>query len=177
MPRTFEDYFETKAALVGAMGAAGDEMLVRRSGTVFNNTYMVNRAYADMEDNAVLAGTTSAAAWVLVAGFTDQVSTASLTFAADQYTYSGPNQTYPCKITVTASVVAAGTDDYELAVFLNAAKLTKIRFVGSTDHIAVALVCMVPLTTGDVIDVRIRNVAGTDDCTVVDAHLAIEQSL
>ena len=36
MPRTFEDYFETKAALVGAMGAAGDEMLVRRSGTVFN---------------------------------------------------------------------------------------------------------------------------------------------
>ena len=178
MPRTWEDYLEGKSALVSAMSSAGIELAVRIADVVYNWTVVINRAFAEMQDNAVLAGTTVLNAWVTIAGMTDQVSTATLAFATDQYTYSGPNQTYPCRIGGVVSVLGSvDTDDYEVGIFVNSVLQTKMRVTAnSAEHRLVPVEGHVILATGDVIDLRIRNITATNDITVVDATLNIGQT-
>ena len=178
MPRHFEDYFANKADVSSAMAAAGDTRLVLRAGTVLEENISYNFALATMEDNAVLAGTTVLNAWVVIAGLADDVSTASLAFATNTYTYSGPNQIYPCAIRFSCCLLGSvATDDYEVGIFHNAVKLTKTRITASdTLHLAASIESGVILTAADTIDVRIRNITATNDVTVVDAQLVIDQS-
>jgi hypothetical protein len=173
--KTFEDYFASKGDLPAEELVDGDDILVLRSSTVFRGVVKLNSAFASMTGNASATTINTLDVWEAIAGtLVDIDSTSTLTFAANQYTYTGPNQTHKVKIRASISL-AGGDESYQVGIFVNSVQVgdamtakssaTGIAFIQTTVAHA--------LQTGDVIEMMVRNTEGTEDCTVSDAQLEI----
>ncbi|GAH07984.1 unnamed protein product, partial [marine sediment metagenome] len=159
-------------------GPTGDDFLVLRGGTVFKGNQVYNHAIATVADDATETATTPVDTWVEVAGTLVQgVTTPTFTFAANAFTYIGPNQIVQTslKAAVSLTKVLAGSQPYEVGIFvndlliLNGMKTT----VPEAEFVYVAAEVQRLLVTGDVIDMRVRSRSGTDSLTVANAQLII----
>lgn len=176
--KTFEAYFASKGQLPGEELIAGDEILVLRGGTVFRGAVSINTALASMLDNAGVTTINTVDVWESINGtLTDDFSTATFTYAANQYTYIGANQLSPDIIRASFSISKAGNTfkTYEVGIFVNAVQVgTGMKCSSQSDEPAFAA-CIAThiLQTGDVVDMRIRGRTDDTDVTVIDAQLGI----
>jgi hypothetical protein len=185
MPRPFEDYFANRTQLIGNQSSNGDEVLVLRSGTVFRASSVFNKAFGAIKDNPNFMTISATGTWYQITGITDEMSTASFAFANDAYTYIGPTQIYPASITLNCTVIKEwsgnGGEEYEIGIFVNGAlyqnKSSTTVPEDPTQQAKSNVVCIVGiiLTQGDVIDARILNRSGTDNCRIEDLQLVIQQ--
>ena len=176
--RTFEDYFASKGALPGEQVIQDDEILVLRAGTVFRAASFKDGAIATMAQNAVETVITTIDVWVPIAGtLTDLSSTDSFTFAANQYTFIGANRLHPTRLEATVSFTQTvnALKTYEIGLFVNGAIAGTSMGATSQNNSTANVYCIAPhtLQTGDIIDVRIRNITDIENVTATYAQLAI----
>lgn len=172
--KTFEQYFIDRGALVGSPASVGDEILVLRSNTVFRAKAVDNRSLLYMSGNATPTAISVVDAWQPIGGTLSQsYLSASFTLASNQLTYVGPDQAVPAFFTVHASLFKASpsnTQDYEIGVFANTVLLDNpIRVTVPEDtYVALTVTASHALSTGDVIDVRIRDRTAAESVTITD---------
>ena len=177
--RTFEDYFANRGSLPGEDPIEGDEMLVLRSGTVFRGTPITTAVYAAMNANVVETVINTINVWEPIGGTMDNLfASNNLTYLDNAYTYIGVNLQHaePLMARATLSKVGGGDNLYELGVFINDIIQGTGMSVGCSTAFRACVVCGVPrvLQTGDVFDMRVRNLSGTSNVTVVDAQLTVQ---
>lgn len=174
---TFEEYFETRAVLSGAMGVGGDEKLTLRGGTVFRESVVEIKAHASMADSAVETVLAAVDTWAMVENLIQGPTTAAFSYATSQFTYLSPNREYPSSLKAKASLtkVLAGAQDYEIGLFVNDVLIGNGMRVTVVDGETAFVSCEVlhTLITGDVVDLRVRARSGDDDITVRNAQLTI----
>ena len=178
--RTFEEYFANRGSLPGEDPIEGDELLIMRSGTVFRGTPATALAYASMNANPVETVINTIDVWEPIGGSLDNLF-ASTNFTFDQpsnaYTYIGTSMQHAEPINVRASLSKAGGGDniYEIGVFVNGSIQGTGMSVGASTALVGFVASAVPrvLLTGDVIDMRVRNLSGNSNVTVIDAQLTI----
>ena len=176
--RTFEEYFASKAVLPGEQVIQDDQTLVLRAGTVFRAASFADGGVATMAQNATVTTIATINVWVPIAGtLTDLGHTDSFTFAANAYTFIGANRLHSARLEASLSVSKAGNGDvdFEIGLFVNGSQVgTSMAGTSSSDVIS-SLYCIAPyvLQTGDIVDVRIRNIDGIDNLLVAYAQLAI----
>lgn len=176
--RTFEEYFGNRGALPGEDPIEGDELLILRSGTVFRGRPATAFAYASMNANAVVTDIVTVDVWVPIGGVLDNLfASTNFTYAANAYTYIGTTLQHAESINARASLSKAGggTEVYELGIFVNGIIQGTGMSVGASTASYGFVATAVPrvLETGDVIDMRVRNLTAASDVTVIDAQLAI----
>ena len=177
--KPFDEYFAAKTALVGQQGPTGDDFLVLRGGTVFKGNQVYNKAIATVADDATETVIATVDVWVPIGNTLVQgVTTPTFTYAANEFTYIGPNQIVQnsFKAAVSLTKVLAGAQTYEVGVFVNDLLILNSMKVTVTDAEFIYLSCEIQrlLVTGDVIDMRVRSRSGTDDLTVSNAQLIVE---
>jgi hypothetical protein len=178
MPRTFEDYFNNRTVLSGQQAPTGDDLLVLRSGSVFKDNIVYNKALAAAADDADVTTIATADAWVKPANtLTQGVTTPTFTYAANAFTYIGPNQIVQTslKAAMSCKLAAAGSAAYDIGIFVNDLLIANgmTVSVSDTDISYVASEVQRLLVTGDVIDFRVRSRSGTIDLIVQNAQLVI----
>lgn len=177
--KTFEQYFKDRGALVGAPASVGDEILVLRSDTVFRAKAVDNRAMLYMANNATETTISGVDVWTTIGGtLAADYKSASYTFATNQLTYVGPDQAVPAMFTINATLTKtlADAEDFEIGLFANAVQvLNGARVTVDQTPLKAAVTCTVlyTLSTGDVLDFRIRNRTGTEGVTITDAQLVV----
>ncbi|GAG54975.1 unnamed protein product, partial [marine sediment metagenome] len=113
--KTFEDYFASKGQLPGEELITGDEALVLRSSTVFRGAPDINNALSNMQGNALVTTINTVNVWEQINGvMADAGSTATFTFAANQYTYIGVNQIGADTIRASVSLLSAADAQYQV---------------------------------------------------------------
>ena len=116
--------------------------------------------------------------WVPIAGtLADVDHTDSFTFAANQYTFIGANRLGNARLEASLSVSSTpqGIVQYEIGLFVNGSQVgTSMGASSSGDRLS-SPYCIAPYTlqTGDVIDVRVRNITDIENLLVAYAQLAI----
>jgi hypothetical protein len=182
MSRAFEDYYANRPALVGLQPSSGDELLVLRGGTVYRGQYVLNRAFAYLDNNAVATAISVTDTWYQLApAFTQGFTTATFTYATNQFTYIGPDKAEADQLYASISFSNAGgaAAVYEVGLFVNG--VLKGIGVGAglpdtavaTDQMFVAATVLHQFQTGDIVDLRVRNRTNVEDILVVDAQLLI----
>ena len=176
--KPFDEYFAGKTDLVGQQSPSGDDDLTLRGGSVFKGNTVFNKAIATVADDATETVIATVDVWVPVGGTLIQgVTTPTFTFAANQFTYIGPNQIVQTsfKAAVTLTKVLAGAQTYEVGIFVNDLLILNGMKTTVTDgeFVFVSAEIQRLLVTGDVIDMRVRSRSGSDDLTVANAQLVI----
>jgi hypothetical protein len=176
--RAFNLYFANRGALPGEVAIAGDELMVLRGGTVYRMSGAGTTAYSSMNANAVVTTINTIDVWEPIGGVLIQGTTSdTFTFAANQFTYIGVNQAIAQAIIAKMSVSKAGGGDniYEVGVFVNGVQQGTGMSVGASTALVgfVDTLVLHALQTGDIIDMRVRNISGASDCTLLDAQLII----
>lgn len=176
--RTFEAYFAGRTALVGQQSPSGDEYLALRGGTVFRATQVYIKGFAYDAENLTPTPTSVVNTWTPLANTLVQgVTTPTLTFSANQFTYIGPNQIVQSSLKAAISAyVATGTNlAYEVGVFVNDLLIGVPMQVAVSDTGMAYVAADVQriLVTGDVIDMRVRNVTDGTSLIVANAQLVI----
>ena len=176
--KPFDQYFSDKTTLVGQQGPTGDDLLVLRGGTVFKGNQVFIKALAYAADDTDVTTITTADVWVPPANTLVQgVTTPTLTFATNQFTYIGPNQIVQTnlKASMSCKLAAAGDAAYDIGIFVNDLLIANAMTVNVADtgisYVAAEVQRL--LVTGDVIDFRVRSRAGTIDLIVQNAQLII----
>jgi hypothetical protein len=177
--RPFETYFANRGALPGASPIAGDEALILRAGTVYRTGDTKLYAYASVNGNAVETTIATIDVWVPIAGTLVEGDAADdFTFAANQWTFIGSNQAVPSFLTAQISIISASApiSIYEVGLFVNGVQEGTGMRRGSTNSSPGFFSTTSPyaLQNGDVVDMRVRNLSGTDNLTVIDAQLIID---
>ena len=174
--KPFDTYFASKGQLPGDELIVDDEILVLRSGTIYRGAVDINFAFANLEGDATNTVISAVDVWSVIGGTLLEVSkTVTFTYAANAFTYIGPNQAHVTPIRAAVSLLGAVAADYQVGVFVNAVLVG----LGMTVHSTVTQVGHVTtsapyaLQTGDVIDIRVRNVTDATDVIVRDASLEI----
>lgn len=176
--RPFNEYFTNRTLLPGEIAILGDQILILRGGTVYRMAAAGVFAYASMTANALVTAITTQNVWVPIAGvLVEGDASANFSFAANQFTFNGINQAAPQILSAKMSTLRVGGGDgiYQVGVFVNGLQVDTGMSLGCTSarpgfaqtgntH---------ALQTGDIIDMRVRNTADTNDCTVVDAQLIV----
>jgi hypothetical protein len=177
--RAFNVYFANRGSLPGEVAIAGDELLILRSGTVYRMGGASAGAYASMTDNAVETTINTIDVWVPFGGvLIEGVTTATFTYAANQFTYIGPNQAHNTSLVGKMSILRVGGgagSNLQVGVFVNGVQVGDPMTVSSTNSFIGFVLTEVPhlLQTGDIIDIRIRNTTGVENVVVTDAQLSI----
>jgi hypothetical protein len=178
--RPFDEYFDNKTNAVGQQNPAGDDYLVLRGGTVFKINQVNIKAYAGASDDTDVTTITTADVWVKPANTLLQgVTTPTLTFAANAFTYIGPNQIVQTSLKAAMSCryegAPVGDDPYDIGIFVNDLLISDGMTVdvNGTAIIYVATEVQRLLVTGDVIDFRVRSRAGTQNIILQNAQLII----
>ena len=178
---TFEDYFTTRGQLIGPQPTEGDEALFLRADTVYRGSFVYNKAFANLSNNSTETVINTIDVWEPIGGTMASVaSTPTFTFATNQYTYVGPDQIEPTAISVhgNLSTPATGATKYEIGLFVNDVLVgsgIQASLIDTAGIVPISAKVIFTLTTGDVIDFRIRNRTNTENAIVVDAHLVISQ--
>jgi len=174
--KPFETYFDERTLLTGQQAPAGDHFLTLRSGTVFKQSVVYNKAYAGF-NNSPTQQVSVADVWMpLDAVMVQGATTPTFTFATNQFTYIGPNQIIPNTIKAAMSCVVevAGGGHFEIGVFVNGLLIGDpmvIAVAQGFEYVATEVTRL--LVTGDIIEIKIRELAGTDTVTVSSAQLVI----
>jgi hypothetical protein len=176
--RAFNVYYANRTVLPGEVPIAGEEILVLRGGTVYRMAAAGVFAYASMTGNSDVTAIATIDVWVPVAGtLVEGDASANFTFAANEFTFNGVNQAAPQKLSakITVSKAGGGDEIYEVGIFVNGTQVDTGMTVGAGTTLVgfVATDNTHTLQTGDVIDVRVRNISGTSDCTVTHAQLIL----
>ena len=174
--KTFEDYFASKGALPGEELIGGDKALVLRSSTVFQGEPDINSALANMQGNALVTTINTVDVWEQISGaMADANSTATFTFAANQYTYIGVNQIGTDTIRASVSLLSAADAQYQVGIFVNSVLVGTGMTTSATTTSAAFVSAAAPyaLQTGDVIELKVRNITDAEDVTVLDAQLEV----
>jgi hypothetical protein len=99
------------------------------------------------------------------------------TFATNQWTFIGSNQAVPSFLTAQMSSVSASApiSIQEIGLFVNGVQEGTGMRRGSTNSSPGWFATTSPyaLQNGDVVDMRVRNLSGTTNLTVIDAQLII----
>jgi hypothetical protein len=177
--RPFNEYFANRTVLPGGVLIAGDELMVLRGGTVYRHPGAALFAYGSMNANAVETVITTIDVWVPIGGtlIDSPLTSAAFSFAANEYTYVGPNQAGPQILSAKMSISKAGGGDniYEVGIFVNGVLEGTGMSVGASTALVGFATTGNPysLQTNDVIDMRVRNLSGNSSCTLFDAQLII----
>jgi hypothetical protein len=176
--RAFNLYFANRTELPGEVAIAGDEIMVLRGGTVYRMDGAQVFAYASMNANAVETTINTIDVWVPIGGTLIQGVTApTFTYAANAFTYIGVNQAGIQLLSAKMSISKAGGGDniFEVGVFVNGVQEGTGMSVGASTALVGFVQTGNPhtLLTNDVIDMRIRNLSGNSNVTVLDAQLLI----
>jgi hypothetical protein len=177
--KPFDEYFTDKTALVGQQAPTGDDFLVLRAGTVFKGNQVYNKAIATAADDTDVTTISTVDVWVPPANTLVQgVTTPTLTFATNQFTYIGPNQIVQTSLKASMScklVPAATAAAYDIGIFVNDLLILNGMTVNvNADGLSyVAAEVQRLLVTGDVIDFRVRSRAGIENIIVQNAQLVI----
>lgn len=176
--RDFETYFGNRSAASGPQPATGDELLILRSGSVLRIPAVNNVGLMYLSANATATTISAVDTWTTIGGtFTEGDHAAVHTFASNQFTYAGPNQEYHATISARATLLQSGaaTEDYEIGVFVNSTLVANsMRVTADQDkYVFVACDVLHQLTTGDVIEMKVRSRVGSEDVIVTDAQLLI----
>jgi hypothetical protein len=176
----FDQYFTDKTAAVGQQGPTGDDYLVLRAGTVFKINQVNIKAIAYAADDSDVTTITTADVWVPPANTLVQgVTTPTLTYATNQFTYIGPNQIVQTSLKASMSCKVApaipGTANYDIGIFVNDLLILNSMTVevADTGISYVGAEVQRLLVTGDVIDFRVRSRSGTLDLIVQNAQLIV----
>jgi hypothetical protein len=176
--RAFNVYFANRTVLPGEVPIADDEALILRGSTVYRMEAASVFAYASMTGNSDVTDIVTEDVWVAIAGtLVEGDASANFTFSANQFTFNGVNQAAPQRLSAKVSLSKAGGGDeiYEVGIFVNDTQVDTGMTVGA----GVTLVGFVAtdnthaLQTGDIIDMRVRNISGTSDCTITHAQLIL----
>jgi hypothetical protein len=176
--KPFDQYFTDKTALVGQQAPTGDDFLVLRAGTVFKGNQAYIKAIATLTDNTTETVINTVDVWEkLGLTLTQGVTTPTLTFGVEDFTYIGPNQIVQTslKAAVSLTKVLAGAQPYEVGIFVNDLLILNGMGVTVTDTETAYVSAEVQrlLVTGDVISIRVRSRSGSDDLTASNAQLLI----
>jgi hypothetical protein len=176
----FDEYFDNKTNAVGQQSPAGDDYLVLRSGTVFKINQVNIKAYAIASDDSDVTTIDTADVWVKPANTLLQgVTTPTLTFAANAFTFIGPNQIVQTSLKASMSCkfegAPVGFAPYDIGIFVNDLLIGNSMTVDITDTAIsyVATEVQRLLVTGDVIDFRVRSRAGIVNIIVQNAQLVV----
>jgi hypothetical protein len=176
----FDEYFDNKTNAVGQQSPGGDDYLVLRSGTVFKINQVNIKAYAIASDDTDVTTITTADVWVKPANTLLQgVTTPTLTFAANAFTFIGPNQIVQTSLKASMSCkfegAPVGFAPYDIGIFVNDLLIGNSMTVDITDTAISYVGTEVQrlLVTGDVIDFRVRSRAGTVNIIVQNAQLVV----
>jgi hypothetical protein len=176
--RTFDQYFGNRGALPGEQVIEGDELLVLRGATVYRAQSSTTFALASMNANAVETVINTVDVWEPIGGTMGNiVSSTDFTFAANAYTYIGVTQLNFDVISTAVTLAKAGQGqvEFEIGIFVNGSLhgtgFSTSSTAGWRSYVAVDQPRI--LATADVIDLRIRNLTGIDNVTVIDAKLSI----
>jgi hypothetical protein len=178
MPRPFEEYFANRASLVGVQPVTGDEILVLRSATVYRGLFVDNTAMLYVAGNAVATTIALVDQWTAIGGTLIQGPVADVfTVASNQLTYVGPSQVRAATLRARVSLTkAAGiVQSYEIGIFVNDVLLQNgLRVsLNVNEYAFVNVEALHPLSTGDVLDLRVRSRSGTDAVTLSDVQLVV----
>jgi len=177
--KAFEDYFAGKSVLPGDQIIAGDEVLVLRSGTVFKAQPAPDFAFSEMEGNAVETAIVTQNVFVPIEGIlvVNLLST-TFTFAANDFTYIGPNRLHVAHLFAGMSVakVGGGDDRYEIGIFVNGLQVGQGMLAGCSTSVVAYIQCSsyYTLQTNDVINFHIRNLDSTSNAVVQSAQVGVE---
>jgi hypothetical protein len=176
--RAFNLYFANRGALPGEVLIEGDELLVLRGSTVYRAAGAPAFAYASMEANTDETTINTIDIWEEIAGtLIEGAKTDSFTFATNQYTYNGVNQAAPHVISAKMSIlrIGNGDDNYDVGVFVNGVQIGMgmITSCGPGQAGFTLTEITHALQTGDIIDMRVRNVTSAVNCIVTNAQLVI----
>lgn len=177
--KAFEDYFASKAGLPGDQIIANDEVLVLRSGTVFRAQPSADTGFAEMIGNAVETVIATQNVFVPIEGIlVASLLSSTFTFAANDFTYIGPNRLRVVELTASMSVakVGGGDDRYEIGVFVNAVQVGQGMLAGCSTSVVAYIQCssFYTLQTNDVINFHIRNLDSTSNAVVQSAQAGIK---
>ena len=176
--KPFETYFDERTVLTGLQAPSGDDRLVLRSGTVFKENFVYNKALATVADAVDVTTITTVDVWYQPANTLVQgITTPTFTYATNQFTYIGPNQINQTSMKAAMSCLldAAGAAPYEIGIFVNNLLIGNGMSVTVADTGISYVACEVQriLVTGDVIDFRVRSRSGAIDLIVQNAQLVI----
>jgi hypothetical protein len=176
--KPFDQYFTDKTDLVGQQGPTGDDFLVLRGGTVFKGNQVYIKAIAYAADDSDVTTIATADVWVKPANTLVQgVTTPTLTYATNAFTYIGPNQIVQTSLKASMSCLldAAGDAAYDIGIFVNDLLILNSMTVevADTGISYVATEVQRLLVTGDVIDFRVRSRAGIENIIVQNAQLIV----
>ena len=175
--KPFETYFSERTLLTGQQSPAGDEQLTLRAGTVFRQNVVYNKALAYGGDAVTVTALATADVWypldnVLVQG----VTTPTFTYAANQFTYIGPNQIVQTSLKGAVSIQADVLSTIEVGIFVNNLLIANgmSTYLGEANKpLYVASETQRIMATGDVIDLRVRSDTATTSVTVPNIQLVI----
>jgi hypothetical protein len=174
----FDEYFDNKTEAVGQQGPTGDHYLVLRGGTVFKGNQVNIKAIATAADDSDVTTINTADVWEPIANTLVQgVTTPTLTFAANAFTYIGPNQVVQTslKASMSCKLAAAGDEAYDIGIFVNDLLILNSMTVNVADtgisYVATEIQRL--LVTGDVIDFRVRSRVGEENLIIQNAQLII----
>jgi len=171
----FDAYFSGKSLLTGPQSPSGDSLLTLRSGTVFQQNIVYNKAYAGFADSSTETLTNADNVWVPIANTLIQgPTTPTFTFATNQFTYIGPNQIIQTNFRAAISGQSVGTGYYEVGVFVNDLLVgdpMQTAFDAGVRNVSTQVQRV--LVTGDVIDMRVRPRGNINSITIFNGQLVI----
>jgi hypothetical protein len=177
--RPFNEYFANRTVLPGDVLIANDELLVLRGSTVYRHPGAALFAYAALSGGTDTTTITTIDVWVPIEGtLVEGAASTNFSFAANEYTYVGPNQSGPQLLKAKMSLFRAGgggEDAYEVGVFVNGSLVGTGMTTGASANIVgfAATENFHSLQTSDIIDMRVRNTTSANDCIITSAQLII----
>lgn len=175
----FKDFFISQLVAPTDHIQDGDKLLLLRGTSIFKVAAIGDTAYATFADNTLVTTINTIDVYEDINGaLGGAVFTNNFTFAANAFTFTGPNQVTP---SLLAGVVAgikmgvAGFNRAEVGIFVNGIQQgTSVgASMGDTERAFVACRIVYALQQNDVITMKVRNRDGDSDLTIEAAELFI----
>jgi hypothetical protein len=177
-PIEFEDYFSGRTTAATDRILEGDRLLILRAGQVFQSAGISPRGYASEDNNALVTAITHNVWTPPNYTLGNEAFTDHFTFAANKFTYTGPNQAIVSAIRAAVSLekdAGGGAVIAEVSVGINGTPTGSIMSTTIDDGVVTFMSTTIfyTLQTNDEIEILIRNTTDGDDIVVIDAQLII----
>jgi hypothetical protein len=176
--KPFNVYYGERLLATGAPPPAGYKYLVDNDGVIEYTVFGQVSGFAGFQDDVIVTPIAAADTWTPIANtLLLRVTTPSLVFAANEFTYVGDDTISPTRIFASMSCKKdqATPMTYKITVSINGAPQVDhmTTFVDETGVQYVSTTWFQTLQQGDTIGFLIANISGDHDLILTDGQLSI----
>lgn len=176
--RPFNQYYDERIEASGSPPPEGDFYLIERTGVVNKTTFGLTGALASFEDDSTVTTIATVDTWTDIANtLIEEVTTPTVVFAANQFTYVAANSIAPIAIRAAISCMKteASAMDYKLVITINGTPVISSMSVSvdDTGRSFLSATWYRALQQNDIISLQVKNIGGNHDLMITDCQLSV----